>query len=314
MLHTPNIVRSVSFLLALTCFPAEAVADGQKSREETTPPGKADSIVFSILPVARIESREFLVRKGGGLRKRSLAVYCFLIQHPEKGNILIDLGYPEITAEKPGEFPGFPVSWLMDIQMKREDHVAEKIKKAGIRPEDVNLILFTHLHNDHMGDIRLFRSSRILVHAVEWKEAMERGRRHGFRPDYLETVSPLTFHFPEASPYGPFDRSLDILGDGSIVAVPTPGHTIGHVSYFINTEDQRFFLTGDTAWVEENVQGPARKGWLAHMFVEADRKAQKDSLHRIHKLYQDRKDLLIIPGHDARILNDERFKPYILAQ
>ncbi len=312
MSKASNILRPLFFLLALILFPAEVLTSAEKSREEVASRGEAEAIAFRILPVARIQAREFFVRKGGGLWKRSLAAYSFLIQHPEKGNVLIDLGYPEVSAEKPGAYPGFPVSWLMDIQMEREDHVAEKIQKAGIGPDDVNLILFTHLHNDHMGDIRLFKSSRILVHKKEWEAAMEQGRRHGFRPDYLEALTPALFEFPETSPYGPFDRSLDIFGDGSIIAVPTPGHTKGHVSYFINTGIRRFFLTGDTAWVEDNFQRPARKGWLTHMVVEDDRKAQRDSLNRIHELYREQKDLVIIPGHDARTAEDERLKPYLL--
>jgi glyoxylase-like metal-dependent hydrolase (beta-lactamase superfamily II) len=269
-------------------------------------------IDFKILPIARIDARDFLVRKGGSLKKRRLAAYAYLVRHPVHGNILIDLGYPEVTAEDPAEYPGFPAYVLMKIHMKKEDHVAEKIGRLGLRPEDIDLVLFTHLHIDHMGDIRCFPSSRILVHQKEWEEALEKGRSHGFRPDYLQGLSPEFFSFPENSPCGPFDRSLDILGDGSIVAVPTPGHTGGHVSYFIHTGDRSFFLTGDAAWVKENYELPVRKGWLAHTFVEADKAAQKDSLARIHRLSQDRKDLWIVPGHDGAVLTDETLKPYLL--
>jgi len=273
---------------------------------------QGEKIDFRIIPVARITSWDFLARKGGSLNKRELAAYCYLVRHPVHGNILIDLGYPEVTAEDPAEYPGFPAHIIMKIRMEKQDHIAEKIKRLGLRPEDIDLVLFTHLHVDHMGDIRAFPETRMLVHRKEWGAAMQKGRSHGFRPDYLQGLSPETFEFPENSPYGPFDRSLDVLGDGSIVAVATPGHTDGHVSYFIHTGDRSLFLTGDAAWVEENYRIPERKGWMAHTFVESDKEAQKETLDRIHSLHRDRKDLLIVPGHDGKILTDETLRPYLL--
>jgi len=273
---------------------------------------RAGHLDFWIIPVARISSWDYMVRKGGSLNRRQLGAYAYLVRHPVRGNILIDLGYPEVTAENPGEYPGFPASWLMKIRMGKQDHVAEKIGRLGLRPEDIALVLLTHLHVDHMGDIRAFPSSRLLVHRAEWEEALRKGPSAGFRPDYLQGLSPETFVFPENAPYGPFDRSLDILGDGSVVAVPTPGHTGGHVSYFIHTGDRSFFLTGDAAWVAENYQQPARKGWMAHTFVESDKQAQQDTLDRLHRLYLDRGGLLMVPGHDGAVLADEALRPYVL--
>jgi glyoxylase-like metal-dependent hydrolase (beta-lactamase superfamily II) len=200
----------------------------------------------------------------------------------------------------------------MNITMKREDHIAAKIRALGVRPDNVALVLFTHLHNDHMGDIREFSSSRILIHTREWESALKKGRSHGFRPDYLSSLAPETFELPASAPYGPFDSSLDVLEDGTIIAVPTPGHTAGHVSYFVHTGEESFFLTGDTAWVEENYVLPARKGLLAHMLLEADRKAQKDSLARIHYLYTIQRDLIFISGHDGKVIEDPRLRRFVV--
>ncbi len=273
---------------------------------------RGDRIDFRIIPVARITAWDFLVRKGGSLSRRELAAYVYLLRHPVHGNILIDLGYPEVTAEDPAAYPGFPAHAVMKIRMNREDHIAGRIGRLGLVPEDIGLILFTHLHVDHMGDLRAFSDSRMRVHRKEWEAALQGSRSHGYRSDYLEGLSPETFTFPENTHYGPFERSLDILGDGSIIAVPTPGHTVGHVSYFLHTGERVFFITGDAAWVEENYREPARKGWFAHTFVDADRRAQVDTLRRIHTLYRERPDVLIVPGHDGGVLTDEALMPYVL--
>jgi len=272
----------------------------------------AERLDFRIVPIARISSWDFHTRKGGSTNRRELGAYCYLIRHPVHGNILIDLGYPAVTAEDPGQYPGFPASALMKIRMELDGQISGRLGGLGLEPGEIDLILFTHLHVDHMGDIRSFPGSRLLVHETEWDAARALGRSHGYRPDYLEGLSPETFTFPPDSPYGPFERSLDILGDGSILAVPTPGHTPGHVSYFIHTGGPSFFLTGDTAWVEENYRIPVRKGFFPHHLVEADRKAQADSLDRIHRLYRERGDLLFVPCHDGKVLTDERLAPYLL--
>src|SRR5439155_1313058 len=69
-------------------------------------------------------------------------------------------------------------------------------------------------------------------------------------------VEKLTFPGPA---YEGFDKSQDVLGDGSIVAVPTPGHTSGATSYFVNSGDgHRWFFVGDAAWVKEGFAAPAR--------------------------------------------------------
>ncbi len=267
---------------------------------------------FHIIPVARIASREILVRRRGSFRRKELAVYCYLVRHPSKGNVLIDTGYPALTAIDPTRYPGFPASSLMKISMQQGDEVSTKIQKLGIQPKDIATVLCTHLHVDHMGDIKAFSSSKILVHAQEWDAAHRKGRRHGFRPDYLTSIVPETFVFDPSTPFGPFESSRDILGDGTIIAVPTPGHTPGHVSYLVDTGDRSFFITGDAAWVEENYRTPCRKGLLAHFLVEHNRTAQRDSLERIHTLYTNRKDIYFLAGHDSRILSHAHLAPYLV--
>jgi len=281
---------------------------GSRSRQAQAPPPPA----FYIIPVARISSRDLLVRKGGSLRRKELGVYCYLLRHPSQGTILIDTGYPALTASDPSRYPGFPASMLMKITMARGDEVSGKIQRIGIRPEDVSMVLFTHLHVDHMGDTQAFSSARILVHSKEWDTAFKKGRRHGFRPDFLAPIVPETFDFPARPAYGPFETSIDVLGDGSIVAVPTPGHTAGHVSYMVQAGEKSFFLTGDAAWVEENYTVPSRKGLFAHLLVEEDRGAQRDSLARVHSLYKSRPDVCFLSGHDGRLLNDPRLAPHIV--
>src|SRR5271157_2345186 len=63
-----------------------------------------------------------------------------------------------------------------------------------------------------------------------------------------------------AQSHGAFDRSHTVTSDGTVVIVPTPGHTPGHVSVIVVDGDVSYFLAGDTTYpqqslVEERVDG-----------------------------------------------------------
>jgi N-acyl homoserine lactone hydrolase len=54
----------------------------------------------------------------------------------------------------------------------------------------------------------------------------------------------------EPESFGSFEQSYKITKAGDVLIVPTPGHTPGHVSVVVNTEDATFFLAGDTSYSE----------------------------------------------------------------
>jgi glyoxylase-like metal-dependent hydrolase (beta-lactamase superfamily II) len=49
----------------------------------------------------------------------------------------------------------------------------------------------------------------------------------------------------DGPPVGPFSGSYDVLGDGRLLIVPTPGHTPGHLSVIARGETQTWLLAGD---------------------------------------------------------------------
>jgi glyoxylase-like metal-dependent hydrolase (beta-lactamase superfamily II) len=76
------------------------------------------------------------------------------------------------------------------------------------------------------------------------------GRLRGYLPNrWPDWFAPRSIAFaPE--PFGPFDRSQRVTSDGSVVIVPTPGHTPGHVSVVVVAGDVRYFLAGDTTYTQ----------------------------------------------------------------
>ncbi len=128
-----------------------------------------------------------------------------------------------------------------------EDHssVRDAVVAAGWAPEDIDVVLCTHLHFDHVGgnlagDEPAFPSARYLVSGDEWGfwSANEEDPQY---PAVEHCVLPLV------------ERGRADLVDGDrrltdeVRLLPTPGHTPGHVSVLVESAGERAVITGDLA-------------------------------------------------------------------
>jgi N-acyl homoserine lactone hydrolase len=167
--------------------------------------------------------------------------YVHVVDHP-RGRVLVDTGLIDSTRELDDEFsPRFD---------------AHKI------PRDVVLVVNTHLHFDHCGGNRLFAGTPIYVQAREREAARA--------PDY--TV-PEWVEFDGAE-YVELDGEAELLT--GIRVVPTPGHTPGHQSVLVETDDGLVVVAGDVAYTWRDFDDAAneaaatltrlapRRIWLAH--------------------------------------------------
>ncbi len=190
-----------------------------------------------------------------------LPIYAWAIETP-KGVVLVDTGETARTSE-PGYFPRWHPYFRLAVQLDvtEEQEVGPQLLKVGIRPDDVRTVILTHLHTDHAGGLHHFPKSEILVFDEELTRAKGfAGRLRGYLPNrWPQWFAPRSIVF-ESKALGPFDRSHLVTSDGTVVIVPTPGHTPGHVSVVVVDGDVNYFLAGDTTYtqqslVEEQVDG-----------------------------------------------------------
>ena len=129
----------------------------------------------------------------------------------------------------------------------------------GIPPEDVRWVVLSHLHTDHAGGLAPFASAEVIVPRLEWERASGvRGRVRGYLPqEWPAGLAPRLVDF-EAPPVGPFAGSHDVVGDGNLLLVPTPGHTPGHAALLVRGESQTWLLGGDLAHDGEELADKAK--------------------------------------------------------
>ena len=192
--------------------------------------------------------------------------------------ILVDTGLHPGACADPSEFYGGPATSLFTFELDQPVH-------EQVDPATIDKIVLTHLHYDHAGGLSLLPSSiPIVVQRREWEAGGNPGavERNFFYPrDYLDDEREVIL----------VDGDHDLLGDGSIELLLTPGHTPGHQSVRIGEDlvlgiDVTHFASG-----LDDHRFPA--------FAD-DHDEQRRSAERLRGLRDG--GARVIPGHDPDVL------------
>jgi glyoxylase-like metal-dependent hydrolase (beta-lactamase superfamily II) len=177
----------------------------------------------------------------------------------------VEQAFPALDASEPWRLPvnavlirGAGTSVLVDTGLGPEPRMfmpgagarlLEELARVGSSPAEVDLVVHTHLHVDHVGWDGAFPNARYVVPADDWSYFMSEESLQQ-RPHLGDRVEPLG------------DAGLVVLVDGElevaagIRVVPTPGHTPGHASVFIESEGSELAVLGDVVVHELQVADP----------------------------------------------------------
>ncbi len=238
------------------------------------------------------------------LRDRTYAilvpVYAFLVDHPRHGPIMIDTGLNWQQAHAHREYYSGPLlraafdegEYLLQVEQRLDAQLA----RIGLRPADIGTVILTHLHEDHLGGVRDLIGARFLVSRADWTS-----RNLGIFP-FRRTPSlknvltdPELVDF-DSGAFHSFAASRDVFGDGSVVLLPTPGHSVGHTSVFVDGDTGwQLLCAGDTLYTIRHLASDQVR---PIMLGRRGRDRQLDAIARIRALQRALPDLIIAPGHD----------------
>ena len=169
-------------------------------------------------------------------------VPAFLIRHPSAGAILVDTGlHPSIATDGKENFGGLGNRFGKPTLEPGED-VPAQLRKRGLDPGEIPVVVMTHLHIDHTSAISEFPNSTFVVSETEWEAADAPARSrplNGYRRphfDYAFDYRTVDFDRAGIDSYASFGRTFDLFGDGSIRLAFTPGHSAGHMSVICRLE------------------------------------------------------------------------------
>src|SRR5205814_1781685 len=133
----------------------------------------------------------------------------------------------------------------------------EQLRELGVEPREVKRVVMTHLHADHTSGMRLLPNARFVIARREWKAARAGGAvTKGYVGHHLppeERVELVDFE-AGGEPHGPFASTIDLLGDGSVRLVSTPGHTPGHMSVLLTGRGREVLVVGDAAYTLRSIE------------------------------------------------------------
>ncbi|KAJ4393092.1 hypothetical protein N0V93_002299 [Gnomoniopsis smithogilvyi] len=172
---------------------------------------------------------------------KTMPTWSFLIESPSGKKVLFDLGvHVDLTKYIPRTQNNIKKNgW--DIVAK--EHVADIIRRHGVDPKEIDSVIWSHSHFDHLGDITTFPPTTELVVGPGFKDVA--GPGYPAKEDAPVTQEDLSARdvreitFPSQGPKVGEFPAHDFFGDGSFYLLDTPGHCIGHIAGLARTSKAR---------------------------------------------------------------------------
>jgi N-acyl homoserine lactone hydrolase len=164
---------------------------------------------------------------------------CYLIRHA-RGIMMWDAGYSDAVAALPNGLD----TPLSVARLPRT--LASQLAEIGVAPTQITHLAFSHTHSDHVGNANLFTSATLYMQEPEYDAA--------FGPNAAKFNFVATnYDKLRANPVVKLKGDHDVFGDGSVLIISTPGHTLGHQSLLVRLpKTGPVLLSGDAVHFQDN--------------------------------------------------------------
>ncbi|MCC7546240.1 MAG: N-acyl homoserine lactonase family protein [Burkholderiales bacterium] len=190
------------------------------------------------------------------MRDVTIPVSMWVIDHP-KGLVVFDTGNNVAISDGADNCKKYWAAGNCDFlkpSQTRDDVIDRQLQKLGYSTDKVKVVVTSHTHLDHGGNIEMFPNA---IHVLQKKELYQ-----GWWPEKFQGRAPngsfVVADLDNARDFNylELDGDYDLFGDGSIMVLTTPGHTLGHQSLKLKMASGRtIIIAQDAIWMQENLDG-----------------------------------------------------------
>lgn len=227
-------------------------------------------------------------------------INAYVIEHRD-GIVLFDTGQDRASVTEPDYFPGGFTKVLYDrlasFEIGPSETLTAGMDRLGYSVGDVSTAIVSHLHQDHIGGLGELGDADIVVSQTEWDTlASPLPELRGLMTRHIDLPG-LRWQRVQPGPTDdkgllPFRKSHDLFGDGSLVLLPTPGHTPGSMSLLVRqTGLPPLMMVGDLTYDVHLMEHD-------HVPGVGSRKRLREATTLINQMRQLYPDLVVLPAHD----------------
>jgi glyoxylase-like metal-dependent hydrolase (beta-lactamase superfamily II) len=213
----------------------------------------------------------------------TVPVPAYLIEHP-KGRVIFDSGLHVDTQTDADRRLG-RLAPFHTVGFRPGEEIAARLQLLDVGPDQVDFIINSHLHFDHSGGNEQLPNATLLIQRREWEAAHD--------ADLIERVYYDPHDYDHGHRLQMIDGEHDVFGDGSVVCIPTHGHTPGHQSLRVRLGGAEVVMTGDACYLRRTLEN------LHLPTTMYDREQMLESLRRLRAMRD--AGAMVITGHDPEM-------------
>jgi len=228
-------------------------------------------------------------------------INVYVIEHRD-GLVLFDTGQDRASVTDPGYFPRSGLTGLIYRRLARfhidpDQTLTARLAAIGHDIAEVHTAVLSHLHQDHIGGLPELGHADLVLDQREWQSLRQpRPEMRGLLSKHIDLPGlrwrPVTPEPTDDPDLAPFTAAHDLFGDGSLVLLPTPGHTPGSLSMLVRQPGETpLLMVGDLTYDAYLMQDGLVPGLGERALVRRSSRA-------VNTLRGRYPDLVILPAHD----------------
>lgn len=194
---------------------------------------------------------------------------------------------------------------IFRFQLGAKDSLTHQLELAGYHAHDVQKAVISHLHFDHVGGIREIPQAELFVSEEAWQHMLgPHPEREGVLRQDIDIPGAkwhkIRFQPTNDPSLAPFTHAFDLMGDGSLILLPTPGHLAGSMSMLVRREDgPPLLMVSDLTYNVDMLMHDKLPG-------TGDRQELLKSFAKVRALKENMPELVILAAHDRSVENIHR--------